>query len=260
MQAGGTPDERATFYTAIHHSLLQPNVFEDVNGEYQGFDFLTHRINKGQSKYVNFSLWNTHRTAAHLQALLAPHEASDMASSLLLDAQQSDALPNWSMNNREYSVVNGYSPFPFIANLNAMGATDFDLSTMVAMIKKVSTQYMGYQGWHGWLNLNEYQRLGYVPVDKNDLGTSMTMEYGLDDYSIANSARRPATRRARPYTGTGRKTFSVYLTPKPGFCKPEKSMAASLRPSTAPRLRGTTRAVPHGISGACRAAFRGWQT
>ena len=185
VQAGGTADEHATFYTAVYHSLLQPNVFEDVNGEYQGFDFQTHRVENGHSKYVNFSLWDTYRTTAHLQGLLAPHEASDMARSLLLDAQQGGAFPNWSMNNREYGVMNGYSPFPFIANVYAMGATDFDLPAMVAMMKKVSTQYRGCQGRHGWLNLDEYQRLGYVPVDKNGLGTSMTMEYGIDDFSIA---------------------------------------------------------------------------
>src|SRR5436190_5711530 len=35
---GGTPSERVTFYTALYHALLHPNVFSDTNGEYRGFD------------------------------------------------------------------------------------------------------------------------------------------------------------------------------------------------------------------------------
>ena len=190
-----------------------------------------------------------------MQALLAPHEASDMARSLLFDAQQGGAFPSWSMNNREYGVMNGYSPFPFIANLYAMGATDFDLPAMVTMMKKVSTQYIGCQGRHGWLNLDEYQRLGYVPADKNGLGTSMTMEYGIDDYSIAQlcQAAGNAAGDAAPVA----ERVQLIQPPKPGFCKAKMPTAAFSRPSTAPPPRATTRAMPPSISGACRTASTG---
>lgn len=230
VQAGGTPDERATFYTAIYHCLLQPNVFEDVNGEYQGFDFQRHQVEKGHSKYVNFSLWDTYRTTAHLQALLAPREASDMVRSLLLDAQQGGAFPNWSMNNREYGVMNGYSPFPFIANMYAMGARDFDLPAVTAMMKKVSTDYHGCQGRHGWLNLAEYQRLGYVPVDKNELGTSMTMEYGIDDYSIAQLCQAAGDAPgAAFYRRRSQSVFNLY-NPQTGFIQSRKADGGFLAP------------------------------
>jgi putative alpha-1,2-mannosidase len=35
---GGTPEQRATFYTGLYHMLLSPNVFSDENGDYIGFD------------------------------------------------------------------------------------------------------------------------------------------------------------------------------------------------------------------------------
>lgn len=236
--AGGTPDERASFYTAVYHNLLQPNVFEDVNGEYQGFDFQPHRIEKGHSKYVNFSLWDTYRTTAHLQALLAPHEASDMVRSLLLDAQQGGAFPNWSMNNREYGVMNGYSPFPFIANLYAMGATDFDVGAVKEMMKKVSTEYHGCQGRHGWLNLDDYQRLGYVPVDKNDLGTSMTLEYGIDDYSIAKLCEAAGDAPgAAFYRRRSQNVFSLF-NPQTGFLQSKKADGSFLAPFDSTTTKG----------------------
>lgn len=238
IQAGGTADERASFYTAVYHNLLQPNVFEDVNGEYQGFDFRPHRIAKGHSKYVNFSLWDTYCTTAPLQALLAPREASDMVRSLLLDAQQGGAFPNWSMNNREYGVMNGYSPFPFIANLYAMGATDFDLPAVTAMMKKVSTTYVGCQGKHGWLNLDEYQRLGYVPVDKNDLGTSMTAEYGIDDYAIAKLCQAAGDAPAAAfYRHRSQNVFHLF-NPTTGFIQSRNADGSFLAPFDSTTTKG----------------------
>ena len=65
-----------------------------------------------------------------------------MIQSLLHDAEQGGAYPNWSMNNVEYGVMNGYSTFPFIAAMYAMGARDFDLQASKDMMKKVSTSYL----------------------------------------------------------------------------------------------------------------------
>ena len=39
---GGTAAEQQTFYSALYHSLLHPNVFSDDNGEYPGFDGKVH--------------------------------------------------------------------------------------------------------------------------------------------------------------------------------------------------------------------------
>ncbi|WP_354355061.1 GH92 family glycosyl hydrolase [Pedobacter sp. UYP30] len=196
---GGTDDQKSTFYTAVYHNLLQANVFNDVNQQYFGADDKIHTIEKGRNKYVNFSLWDTYRTTAYLQSIIAPKESSDMIQSLLLDAQQGGALPNWSMNSQEYGVMNGYSPFPFVANMYAMGARNFDLMGMKDMMKKVSMNYYANRGNHGWLNIEEYKKLGYVPFDKNGLGTSMTMEYGIDDYSIAKICEAAGDKEAMNY-------------------------------------------------------------
>jgi Putative alpha-1,2-mannosidase len=38
-------------------------------------------------------------------------------------------------------------------------------------------------------NLRSYMKLGYVPYDKNDVGSSMTLEYAYDDWNIAQLAK-----------------------------------------------------------------------
>lgn len=196
---GGTEDQKSIFYTAIYHNLLQPNVYDDVNDEYIGFDFKMHHIHAGHHKYVNFSMWDTYRTTAQLQAIIAPDASSDMVQSLLLDAQQGGAFPNWSMNNQEYGVMNGYSAFPLIANMYAFGARNFNLQAVKDMMKKVSIDYFGCQGRAGWQNLEIYKKLGYVPIDQNGFGVSMTEEFGIDDYSIAKICMAAGDNAAAKY-------------------------------------------------------------
>src|SRR5947209_3190420 len=93
---GGTVDERRVFYTALYHTLLHPNVFSDVNGEYIGFDRATHNA-RPRTQYANFSDWDTYRTIIQLHALVAPPEAGDMMQSLVVDAEQRVWLPKWPM-------------------------------------------------------------------------------------------------------------------------------------------------------------------
>ena len=33
---GGTTDQKTIFYTALYHSLLSPNLYQDVDGKYRG--------------------------------------------------------------------------------------------------------------------------------------------------------------------------------------------------------------------------------
>ena len=56
--AGGTHTEQETFYSALYHSLLHPNVFSDDNGEYPGFDGKVHTA-AGYAQYANFSGWDS---------------------------------------------------------------------------------------------------------------------------------------------------------------------------------------------------------
>ena len=40
---GGTTAQRRMFYTALYHTLLHPNIVNDVNGVYPGFDGRVHQ-------------------------------------------------------------------------------------------------------------------------------------------------------------------------------------------------------------------------
>ena len=88
-----------TFYTALYHSLLAPNVVSDDNGQYAGADGRVHR-STGQTQYANFSEWDIYRSEIELVSLLAPRQAGDMVQSLVNDAEQEGWLPEMGHRRR----------------------------------------------------------------------------------------------------------------------------------------------------------------
>ncbi len=58
---GATKAQRTIFYTALYRSFQMPTVFNDVNGEYFGFDKQVHQAS-GFRYFTDLSLWDTFRT------------------------------------------------------------------------------------------------------------------------------------------------------------------------------------------------------
>ncbi len=78
---GGSEAQRTTFYTALYHAMLQPNIFNDVDGQYLGSDQAIHRLAAGQqAQYGTFSGWDQYRAHIQLLALLKPDIAGDFAA------------------------------------------------------------------------------------------------------------------------------------------------------------------------------------
>ncbi|MBR7504302.1 glycoside hydrolase family 92 protein, partial [Mycobacterium tuberculosis] len=68
--AGRNVDDLTTFYTSLYRSLLHPNMFNDADGRYVGFDGAIHTVAAGHTQYATFSDWDTYRCLAALQAML----------------------------------------------------------------------------------------------------------------------------------------------------------------------------------------------
>ncbi|MEU8028334.1 GH92 family glycosyl hydrolase [Streptomyces sp. NPDC049099] len=185
--AGGTDIQRTTFYTALYHSLLQPNVFDDVNGQYIGFDGRIHKARSGHHQYANFSGWDIYRCEAQLIALLAPDVASDIAQSMYNQARQAgDVWDRWSVANDFAGVMNGDPYHSILASMYAFGATDFDAGAALAsMVKGATTVQNAGARYVERPGLADYLSLGYLPDD-----VSTTLEYTTADFGIAALAGR----------------------------------------------------------------------
>ena len=193
--ASADDGDTETFYTALYHSLLNPNTFNDVDGRYIGFDGDVHTLAAGHTQYTNFSDWDTYRGLASLHGLLFPERASDMAQSLVNDAEQSGSFPRWALANTATAEMTGDSVVPLMANFYAFGAKDFEVDKALHYMVKAATE--GGVGLNGYVErpgIASYIQRGYLPLNADSCsggavpGASITLEWSVDDFSISRFA------------------------------------------------------------------------
>lgn len=244
--SGGSPRHLRTFYTALYHALLAPRTFNDASGLYLGMDGAVHSVH-GRTQYADFSGWDVYRTEMPLLAMLIPQRAGDIARSLLADAAQSGCLPRWPYAAGQSMTMVGDSADPMLAALDAFGARFDRAAALTAMVRgadqacrSADGEYVERQG------LPEYLRLGYVPFDE-DTGTrnansiygdpdavwgsaATTLEYGVDDYAIAQLAQRAGDRAtAHEFLGRSR-AWRRLFNPGSGMIEPRYASGAFPRP------------------------------
>ena len=86
---GGTVAQLKTFYTAMYHLMLAPNLFTDVDGRYRGRDMKVHTA-RGFDVYTVFSLWDTFRAAHPLYTIIERRRTRDFilhSSSFILESR-----------------------------------------------------------------------------------------------------------------------------------------------------------------------------
>ena len=183
FQIEGTRQEKETFYTALYHAFLTPNVHQDVNGQYRGLDQNIHTAD-GFTKYTIFSLWDTYRATHPLFALVQSQRNSDMVNSMLAHYDQSvdHLLPVWELQANETWCMIGYHAVPVIADAYLKGNKGFDPERAYEAIKTTAMN-PDYDA------VADYARLGWVPFDKENEAVSKTLEYAYDDYTIAQMAK-----------------------------------------------------------------------
>ncbi|HEX7303576.1 GH92 family glycosyl hydrolase [Lentzea sp.] len=193
--AGRDAAQFKSFYTALYHSLMHPNTFDDADGRYIGFDNRIRTLPEGRHQYANFSDWDTYRSLAPLQAMLFPREAGDMAQSLTNDAVQGGWWPRWPVANDYTGQMTGDSSVALVSTLHAFGARDFDVKTALKYLVKGATSVDNTPGaYRERPGIEQYTARGYMPNndaargDHARVGASITLEWAVDDFAIARLA------------------------------------------------------------------------
>jgi len=179
----GNTEEKETFYTAMYHCFQAPNLYQDVTGEYRGFDSNIHRTKDFQN-YAVFSLWDTYRATHPLFCLIQADRNRDMIESMLAHYDQSvdHLLPVWSLQGNETWCMVGYHAVPVIADAYLKGVKGFDKNRAYEAIKRTALN-PDYDA------VAKYAELGWVPFDQENEAVSKTLEYAYDDYCIAQLAK-----------------------------------------------------------------------
>jgi predicted alpha-1,2-mannosidase len=225
---GGSPTERAIFYTALYHTLLSPNVFSDVDGRYPGFDRRVHEA-KGYTEYANFSGWDIYRCQVQLLALLFPREAADMARSLLDAAETGGAAPRWAAANSETGVMVGDPASAIVAGIYAFGGTGFPaaraLTSLVAAADRPATRAQDIENRPG---LAPYLVRGYIPLLTPEVWgpAATTLEYATADFSIAALAGALGDSATRARYMKRAQSWQSLFDPAVGLVRPRSENGA----------------------------------
>jgi predicted alpha-1,2-mannosidase len=183
IQIEGSQDEKETFYTSLYHAFLAPNLYQDVTGEYRGLDHNTHHAS-GFTNYTVFSLWDTYRAIHPLFALIQARRDAEMINAMLAHYDQSvdHLLPIWSLQANETWCMIGYHAVPVIVDAYLKGVKGFDANRAYDAIK---TTAMNPE----YDSVATYDKLGWVPFDRENESVSKTLEYAYDDYCVAQMAK-----------------------------------------------------------------------
>lgn len=218
--AGGSPNQRTVFYTALYHTLFHPNIFGDANGQYLGFDRRVHHA-VGYTHYENFPGWDMYRSLIGLRALLEPERVGDMLQSLVDDAAQGGGgLPRWQVGADNSGGMVGDSQDAVIATAYALGVRNFDsAAALIAMDRGASDPFARSGTYVPREGLADYLRLGYVPSTLPG-SASISLEYATDDFAIAQFALALGDRaRYRRYAGRAR-LWQRLWNPATGYIEP----------------------------------------
>ncbi len=209
--SGGTDAQTRTFYTALYHTMIQPNIFNDVDGNYRGHDGKVHNIadeeRRGDTgtwrrgdlstsksprpgvspsprhsdEYTVFSLWDTFRAAHPLYTIIDQKRTVDFINTFIRQYEQSGRLPVWELAGNETDTMIGYHAVSVIADAMVKGIKGFDYEKAYEAAKhSAELDHFG---------LAAYKRRGYISMEDENESVSKTLEYAYDDWCIAQMAR-----------------------------------------------------------------------
>ena len=207
-----TPDEnkKKIFYTALYHTLIAPSIFNDHNGDYLGTDKKVY-TKAGFTNLTTFSLWDTYRAANPLYTILQPERVNDMISSMLAIYQQQGKLPMWHLMGNETNTMVGYSAVPIVVDAYLKGFRGFDARLAYEAVKATAMR--------DDLGLNFVKKQGFIPADSVVESVAMGLEYAIDDWSIAQMAKKLGHMADYQYFSKRGKNYQNYFDKQTHFMR-----------------------------------------
>lgn len=168
---GGTEDEKTVFYTSLYHTMIDPRIYEDVDGRYVGGDLKIHKNNGTFSKRTIFSGWDVFRSQFPLQTIINPSMVNDMINSLVTMADQSgkEYFERWEIVNSYSGCMLGNPAISVLADAYMKGIRNYDVEKAYEYAKNSSAEFGN-------------DKLGFTP---GSLSLSHTLEYAYTDWCIS---------------------------------------------------------------------------
>jgi predicted alpha-1,2-mannosidase len=156
-------DRKTTFYTSLYHTMIAPNLYQDVDGRYRGMDLEIHET-KDFDYYTVFSLWDTYRAAHPLFTIIEQERTNDFINAMLAKYEEGGIIPIWDLSAGYTGCMIGYHGIPVIADAYLKGINDYDAELAFEAMKHSATR--------DHLGLDGYKTNGFVAVESESESVS----------------------------------------------------------------------------------------
>lgn len=184
IAADGGILRKELFYTALYHTMLQPNTFSDVNGEYMAADYTVRKLPAGETHYTTFSLWDTFRAAHPLYTMIAPDRVADFVNSMIRQYDSYGYLPIWQLWGQDNYCMIGNHSIPVIVDAVLKGLPGIDTKKAYEAVRNSSLISHPNSPFHVW------EKYGYMPENIQTQSVSITLEQAYDDWCVAQLAKK----------------------------------------------------------------------
>ncbi len=174
-------EDMITFYTALYHTFLNPNIFSDFDGRYRGRDNNIYQLDDDNQQFTVFSLWDTYRATHPLFTLVQQERTNQFIATFLRQFEIGGDLPVWELAANETECMIGYHSVSVIADAFVKGIQNYDAEyALNAMIYTSKINEFGK---------SQFRKNGFISSSDEPESVSKTLEYAYDDFCIAEMAK-----------------------------------------------------------------------
>ena len=184
IEVKGTEVQKEIFYTALYHTMIQPNIMSDVNGEYMAADYTARKVGDNETHYTTFSLWDTFRASHPLYTLLEPERVTDFVKSMIRQYEYYGYLPIWQLWGQDNYCMIGNHSIPVITDAILKGIPGIDMEKAYEAVYNSSVTSHPNSPFEVW------EKYGFMPENIQTQSVSITLEQAFDDWCVAQLAAK----------------------------------------------------------------------
>lgn len=210
---GKSEEQKKIFYTALYHSLLNPNLYVDVDGNYNGTDLQKHHTD--DNHYTIFSLWDTFRATHPLFTLIQQERTNEFIRTLLRQYKEGGQLPIWELAANYTGCMIGYHAIPVIVDAYVKDINNYDVD--------LALEAMVHSAMQDDLGLKSYKENGFISASDEPESVSKNLEYAYDDWCIALLADSLGKEKIASTFYQRGQYYKNLFDPSTGFFRAKKS-------------------------------------
>lgn len=185
--ATSNESKKRTFYTALYHSFISPNLISDVDGKY----FLEGNIRESAiPQFSNFSTWDTYRALHPLFTIIEQEKTAEIVNSMVSRHTEAGlVLPGWEAIGYDNICMIGYNMTSPIADAVLKNISGINAEEAYAAIKAAAFDKTKHSQNYDQNGMDGYLKYGYVT---GEIGSSVskTTEQNYYDWAIGKVAAK----------------------------------------------------------------------